>query len=477
MKRFHIKKGIFSKLVMSYIIFAIMIALSFGVSIFFAAFCATDGQLKGQILYPKVNEEGEITNFDTIQRLGGWVEELDENRQIVKVYGDKQTENKGYTQQEIYQLLNIEADYSQPFIGFLMEHKEGHLLCIYDRSVIQIKPTIMIGESKTTGQLNHTFTIMFVCLFALNCTLFSVYLSRKIKRPLSRIVEGMERVKTGEEHVRLDFKTESEFGQIRDTFNIMVDKIEAQQSEKKVSEQKKNQMMLELSHDIKTPIATIKSCANALEAGVVPEDKKLNYYQTIEAKSDRVGALAEDMFMLLKMENPEYVLHLQQTDICEAMRKICAEFYEEVEAAGFRFAIDIPEDSCQISLDPQLFVRVIGNLITNAVKYNQSGTWIGVSLQVMSQTVDINVTDDGDAIPKEMAGTLFDAFARGDKARRSDGGSGLGLAIASAIVKKHRAELTYVRKEDSNCLRVRMERRKSEGNLNENSVEIRDVVR
>lgn len=254
--------------------------------------------------YLPVDEEGKPDGLDRVYRLGGWVEELDESYQIVKVYGEKQTENTSYTQGEIYRLTGLEQGSEQEYIGFIQELEgKGHYL--------------------------------------LNCILLSLYLSRKIQRPLKNIVEGMKRVRKGEEHVYLDFQAEAEFEQIRDSFNEMVQKLQEQEQDKIRLEKQKNQMLLELSHDINTPIATIKSYANALEAGLVPKEKEAAYYHTIDLKADRVSSLAENMFTMLKMDNPDYVLQPERCDMCELLRKTCGEYYDEIEKKGFEFEIGI----------------------------------------------------------------------------------------------------------------------------------------
>lgn len=158
---------------------------------------------------------------------------------------------------------------------------------------------------------NGFFGIALLILYLLNCILLSLYLSRKIQRPLKNLIEGMKRVKKGEENVYLDFQAEAEFEQIRDSFHEMVQKLKEQEQDKIRLEKQKNQMLLELSHDINTPIAPIKSCANALEAGLVPKEKEISYYHTIDLKADRVSSLAENMFTMLKINNPEYVLQLE----------------------------------------------------------------------------------------------------------------------------------------------------------------------
>ena len=221
-------------------------------------------------------------------------------------------------------------------------------------------------------------------------------------------------------------------------------------------EQKKSQLLLELSHDIKTPLSTIKGYANALESGLVPEEKKVSYYQTIDKKADRVCSLAENMFLMLKMENPDFHLQLKQVDICELTRQICAEFYEDILTAGLSFEIDIPETPYYVQADEEAMGRVIGNLLSNAGKYNQTGEQVGVLLSVGEEQVELRVWDDGEIISEDLQNTIFDPFVRGDKARKTNGGTGLGLSISKVIVEKHQGTLSYETYQGKNCFVVRM---------------------
>ena len=131
----------------------------------------------------------------------------------------------------------------------------------------------------------------------------------------------------------------------------MIETIEQNKLEKKALEDKKHQMLLELSHDIKTPIATIKSYANALEAGLVPEDKIASYYKTIDRKADRVSQLTENMFLMLKMDSPEFPLQLERVEICEFTRTLCLAYSEEICEKGFEFDITLSEEIIMLLID------------------------------------------------------------------------------------------------------------------------------
>ena len=283
----------------------------------------------------------------------------------------------------------------------------------------------------------------------------SRYLSRKIKKPLNEIIGGMEQViEQGVDQVHLDFQAQKEFEEIRDSFNIMTERLEQEKREKRVLEEKKNRMLLELSHDIKTPVATIKSYANALEEGLVKAEDTKDYYQIIDKKAVRVDVLVNEMFLMLKLDRPEYELELKRTDLCELIRTVCVDYYEELESKGIEMYIEIPETPIWAEVDQKEFTRVVENLLGNIVKYNQTGHGAWVIVREELGMAQIQVQDDGEAIDEEIRPILFDPFVRGDKARTSRGGTGLGLAIAKKIVEKMGGEITYLYEEGRNQFRI-----------------------
>ena len=164
----------------------------------------------------------------------------------------------------------------------------------------------------------------------------------------------------------------------------------------------------------------------------------------------RISALTEDMNISLKMESDDYKIYPEKRDICELVRIICAEFYEDITSTGKEFDISIPDEEFYADVDSQLFKRVISNLLANANKYNISGNNVGIDVSHGDGAITIKVADDGEAISKDFVPKMFDAFSRGDTTRKTDGGTGLGLAIARKIAIKHKAVLKYERSDDQN---------------------------
>ena len=162
------------------------------------------------------------------------------------------------------------------------------------------------------------------------------------------------------------------------------------------------------------------------------------------------------MFLMLKLDNPEYEFEIKKTDICELLRTICAGYYEDLEAKGIEMHIEIPETPIWAGIDQKETKRVIENLLGNIIKYNQTGQGAWVSVKENNETVEIQIQDDGEAIAQEIHTIMFDPFIRGDQARSSKGGTGLGLAIARKIVEKLGGEITYQYKEGKNSFLIKL---------------------
>ena len=174
-------------------------------------------------------------------------------------------------------------------------------------------------------------------------------------------------------------------------------------------------------------------------------EKQREYLQAIRRKSGRVSDLVQLLFEYAKLNSTGFSLDKKQIDLCELLRENAAEMYADAEEKGLEILAEIPEEAIPVMADPVQLSRAVGNLLTNAIRYNEAGTKILVGLSAPArETGDIClvIADTGAAIPAEMAEKIFEPFYRGDKARTTDGGSGLGLSIAGTIVRMHGWELS-----------------------------------
>ena len=472
-KRKH-QKSIFSRLVKSYILFLVGSLIIFILMLVAVLALVGRGSINNLSPQSVVNSDGTLNDLDTLNRIGGWVEELDSEGNVVSFAGDRKTDKDSYSTEELADLLDLGyvkfngtgVDISEKNSGGIKEYSgivryAGNPRRIFIVFFPSDKILIRLTYSISGGENNYVivFVAVLSALFLLEVLLISNYLKRHIDKPLKHLMQGMDEVSEGERDVVLDYKTDKEFEDIRDRFNMMARKLKETEEEKHRIEQSRNQMLLELAHDIKNPVASIKSSVSALEEGLVAEDKKEDYFRRIDMKAERIRTLIEDMNTSLKMESDDYKLNLEKADVSEIVRRICVEFYEDITETGKDFDIEIPEESLYADVDVQLFGRVINNLLANANKYNSTGKNISVNVRKDSDQIVVEVADDGEAIAEDFVPRMFEAFSRGDSTRKTDGGTGLGLAISHKIIEKHGGTLKYIRTEDKNlfCIRINYE--------------------
>lgn len=205
-------------------------------------------------------------------------------------------------------------------------------------------------------------------------------------------------------------------------------------------QQRRNLLLSDIAHDLKTPMTTVSGYAMALCDGIVTdEDKQREYLVAIVDKTGRMNSMVELLLDYARLESGGMKMHLQPMDVGEWLRNQVAGLYDELEEAGIHPVIDIPEEECRYLIDPVQFGRVVVNLVGNARKHMKTGTHILIHLRSAAgqNGFRLTVADDGIPISEDLAEHIFDPFVRGDTSRSSQGGSGLGLSIAAQIVSLH----------------------------------------
>ena len=200
-------------------------------------------------------------------------------------------------------------------------------------------------------------------------------------------------------------------------------------------------MFSDFAHDLRTPIMTISGYAGALSDGVVKDEtQKKQYLTAIRAKADRMSELITLLFDYTKLGSVNFHLKKEPVDRNELLRETAASAFSDMEDAGMELLAEIPEEPYVVSADRAQVSRVIGNLLTNAIRHNPAGTKIAVGVRRLAGMEMIAVADTGVTIEKDPK-QLFEPFVKGDDSRSETKGSGLGLSIAKKIVDMHGWEI------------------------------------
>lgn len=436
------KKSVFKQLVGSYIGFSFLILISFVVMSIFWYYSGSlkvgvkDKQIGG---FDIVDEKGVINEDTVVNKLGGWIEKLDEDNNIIEIIGDKQDKQDKYTSNEIMDILNhFKRD--NEFDSLAVRNSGTNFIIKLPKGILDL-----YASKPMTVNIDGIGLAVFLGLYSISIFFISRRLSKKIKKPIDKMLVGMNRVKEGEKGVQIDFHTNNE---LKDNFNDMVVKLEVEENRRLREEENKNRLLLDLSHDIKTPLSTIKSYSIALKDGLVEEEKKFEYYDILDKKSSRISYLVDEMTNMLKLENSDYIVKKDRFNFTETIRQCISEYYCELESKGLEIRVIIPEKDIFVEGDSNLIKRVINNLIENQIKYNE-GSFVEFSIFKDKKTI-FKVSDNGKLIENNIQNNLFNPFIRGDEARSSTGGLGLGLSIAKTIVNKHNGEIYYSNKDGLN---------------------------
>lgn len=205
-------------------------------------------------------------------------------------------------------------------------------------------------------------------------------------------------------------------------------------------EESRREFVANVSHELRTPLTTIKSYVEALDDGAL-EDPQLavRFVGVIRNETERMIRLVTDLLHLSRLDSKEALLRIQQTDITEMLEDVADRFSFQIRQKRIDISTRVRRDVSTAWLDRDQIDQVLGNLVSNALKYTPEGGTIELeALKNEDGMLSISVRDSGIGIPKKDIERIFERFYRVDKARsRNMGGTGLGLSIAREIVKAH----------------------------------------
>lgn len=303
------------------------------------------------------------------------------------------------------------------------------------------------GDSLRVGLIIALVAFIYLTTLALFTFVYARITATGITVPLQKLRDGTRLLREGDYSARVDLHLKNEFAELQETFNDMAARIEEETALRKKSEEDRRRLILDVSHDLKSPMASIQGYAElCMNKPNLTEEERQTYLQIIHQNSRRASKLLTELFELSQLSSPDFALKTVPTDLPEYLRQACGGFVPQLEQAGFEYEFHIPEESSFALLDGDKFGRILQNLMDNALRYNPPGTRVSLRLTVKEDEAVIDLWDDGIGIPDHLAEDIFKPFVRADHSRSTEtGGSGLGLSIAKKIAEAHggRLELLF----------------------------------
>lgn len=256
---------------------------------------------------------------------------------------------------------------------------------------------------------------------------------------IENLVTGLGEIAKGNLGYRVKEDGKDELASLATHINHMSSELRTRIEEERRAEQTKNELITNISHDLRTPLTLISGYLNLLRDGnYQTEDQLKEYIQIAYAKSEKLKTLIEDLFEFTKISNQGYQLHREPVNLVGLIEQLVEEHMSILEQQGLSLVKILPVHPVMVEVDPIQITRVFENILVNAIKYSNKPSEIVVSLSVDEESATVSVENQADTIPSEDLSNLFERFYRVDKSRSSKtGGSGLGLAIAKGIVERH----------------------------------------
>ena len=227
------------------------------------------------------------------------------------------------------------------------------------------------------------------------------------------------------------------FGQMVEAHVRQLEEQELRQKEE--YDRRRNLLLSDVAHDLKTPMTTVAGYAKALLEN--KDISRQEYLEPIYHKTMQMSGLINLLFEYVKLDSEGYQLKKAGENIWELLRESAASLYMDFERKEMEVLPEIPEGELWMQIDRLQFQRVISNLLNNAIRHNKPGTKVLIKGEQEDGRVTIRVCDNGEIIPEETAKYIFEPFVSGDESRRSKGGSGLGLSIAHKVIAMHGGSL------------------------------------
>lgn len=263
---------------------------------------------------------------------------------------------------------------------------------------------------------------------------------------MEHIGEAAQRLARGEFHTRVPAEGKDELSRLASLFNTMAQALEDVEREKRLLEQSRRDLIAWASHDLRTPLASMRAMNEAMLDGVVsaPDDVR-RYRQQMQAEIEHLGSLIDDLFELAQVDAGHLTLTRRPTALAalaeSTLNSVSARSAARTAQQPISIVSEIEPDLPLLSIAPDKIQRVLSNLLDNAIHHTPAGGQVTLRVQQRPGKVEISVHNTGSTISPEDLPHVFERFYRGERsrARTSSGyrGTGLGLAIARAFVEAH----------------------------------------
>ena len=318
-----------------------------------------------------------------------------------------------------------------------------------ERHMTYLQP-IVSGDGKTVGMVMTCSmstamdelleamirTIVMSMLWLMLAALIAVYfITERLVSPIRAMSKAAREFAGGQFDVRVQVNGNDEVAELADAFNNMAASLQS-------SDETRRLFLANVSHDLRTPMTTIRGYIDGILCGAIKGDMIPHYLEVISGEVQRLSRLVSSLLDITRIQAGERKFTIAPFDICEMAREIIIFSEQRLEAKNLDVVFDADRDNMFVGGDREAIHQVLSNICDNAIKFSDDyGKYI-VSVKDIGTKIEVSVYNEGDGIPEEDLPHVFDRFYKGDKSRGLDKtGVGLGLYISRTIIEAHREKI------------------------------------
>lgn len=352
------------------------------------------------------------------------------------------TSSQEYSNKEIFNLGITDEDVKVLREGRTIENAE--LLNITSKHPIYLKPIIEEDNFKgiivmIASQNDVSYALRNVNLIIWSSILIAVIISilvaiiitkKIIIAPLNEINTAAEKLAKGDVDKRIEIRSNDEIGTLAQSFNMVAESLER-------VDKNRRDFISNVSHELRSPITSIKGFISGILDGVIQKDKENYYLQIVNDEINRLSRLVSDLLDISSMEAGKFKLKKSEVDI-NALIKLCiANLEGKFMAKDLNLDVVLENKHQFVSADMDRIIQVITNLLDNAVKYTEKDGYIKINTKVKANKVYVSLLNNGPKMTQEQIIRIWDRFYKSDKARTNKESTGLGLPIVRLILTQH----------------------------------------
>jgi signal transduction histidine kinase len=401
---------------------------------------------EGDIFFRAVNQVNDISNRTNLF-------------DFQKVQSDVDKINKSFNNQNIY-LSIYEADvllypeiHNSIKVTKAALSNEGSYLLIEDNNAvysIRAGKYIFILSSTDFSYYDEKYNVEYIYLgiffFVLSIIIVFIvnriltrHVSKRITTPIEVLVSGVHELRDGNLNFRIEYNYKDEFKSVCDDFNEMAQHLYDLVTARQKDEKSRKELIAGISHDLRTPLTSIRAYIQGIEKGVAstPEAQQ-KYIDTIKRKTEDLERIINQLFLFSKLDIGEFPMTIERVEINQILYSFLNDTASEYESKGLSVSLTKSSNNLYTDIDVLQFRNVLDNILGNSVKYKiNEFVSSNISCVETNENIVISIMDNGNGVPNESLEKLFDVFYRDDDSRQdSSKGSGLGLAITRKIIEQ-----------------------------------------